>query len=127
LNVIPDFVLDKVDLDSRQIRAATLLATGNSVKSVAENLQVSSQTICAWKSLPEFKRVSRFLKHEYMASARDAVRALSQDALNEVRRLIREGKSENVRLQASLAVLRGVGVIDHLPNNYQFWECVGHD
>ena len=99
-----------------------MLASGRLAKEVAEELKVTPQTVSAWRACPEFDRALIHLKLQYLKSARDAMRRLAVDAVDEVARLIRHGKSERIRLQASLAVLRGVGAIDHDYSNNMLWR-----
>lgn len=102
-----------------------MLAAGCPAKDVAADLQVTPQTISAWRAQPAFRETLNGLKIQYLRSARDALRSLSMDATDELARLMRGGKSERVRLQAALAVLRGVGLMDHEYTKNVLWRRIG--
>jgi len=116
---------NEIQLEGKQLRAVALLASGCSAKDVATEIQVSPQTISEWRRQPAFRRALNNLKIQCLMSARDNLRTLSVDATAELAHLMRHGKSEQVRLQAALAVLRGVGVLGHEYTNNVLWRQLG--
>jgi transposase len=123
-NSSDDYTLPS-QLDSRQLQAAVMLASGRPAKEVAEKLGVAPQTISAWRASPEFDQALTHLKLQYLKSARDGLRWLAAEAVDEIARLMRHGKSERIRLQAALAVLRGIGAIDHDYTKNVLWRHLG--
>ena len=118
-------VNDGKQLEAKQLQAVALLASGCSAKDVALELQVSPQTISAWRSQPAFRNALNNLKIQCLISARDNLRTLSVDATAELAGLMKHAKSERVRLQAALAILRGVGVLDHKYTQNILWRQLG--
>ena len=116
---------DEIQLEGKQLRAVALLASGCSAKDVAAEIQVSPQNISEWRRQPAFRRALDNLKIQCLMSARDNLRTLSVDATSVLADLMKHGKSERVRLQAALAVLRGVGALDHEYTNNVLWRQLG--
>lgn len=116
---------DERQLEGRQLQAVVLLASGCPAKDIATELQVSPQTISAWRAQPAFRDALNNLKVQCLRSARDNLRTLSVDATSELARLMKHAKSERVRLQAAVAVLRGVGVMGHEYTNNVLWRQLG--
>jgi hypothetical protein len=112
-------------IDGRQLETAVLIAGGYRAKDAAAKVGVSAQTISAWRAKPEFQEVVDYLKTESLKCARDSIRALALDAAVELKRLMEHGNSDHVRLQAALAILRGVGVIDERLGKTQLWRRLG--
>ena len=118
-------VSDETKLEAKQLQAVALLASGCPAKDVAAELKVSPQTISTWRKQPAFRNALNNLKIQCLMSARDNLRTLSVDATAELARLMKHGQSERVRLQAALAILRGVGVLDQQYTNNVLWRQLG--
>jgi hypothetical protein len=100
------------DLKPRQVKVAALLVTGRTARDVASELKITPETISIWKRNPDFQRLLVQLKAEAMVHCRDTIASAVVDAAQTLVRLVREGRSEEVRRRAALDVLDLAGIRD---------------
>jgi hypothetical protein len=100
------------EINPRQLRAAALLVAGNTARAVAQDIQVTPETISIWKRDPEFQRLLLQFKVEAAAACRDMISSAVVDAAQTLVTLVREGKSDEVRRRAALDVLALSGIRD---------------
>ena len=55
-------------LTPNKLKAATLIAQGNTGKEVAKSCNVTPQTISEWQQIPDFKALINSIKMEALAS-----------------------------------------------------------
>ena len=72
-------------LTPQQEKAAILLASGNSVVSVAEELNVSRGTLYEWKKLLTFQCYMNEQKQGYVDSLRGGIMNLAEEAIGAIR------------------------------------------
>lgn len=91
-------------LDKKRQKAVKLLFEGNlTVEEVAKEINRSPATLYKWKNDPTFKRA----QYEYSVSQ---LNGALPDAIKELLKLIRNGKSEMVKLQAIQTVMKQAGL-----------------
>lgn len=101
-----------MNLKPKQIQAATLLAQGWLCKDVAEEIQVTPQTISEWKNIPEFEACINDLKTQSIEAARAQIQSLAESAVDTISELMESSESDNVRLKAALAMLAHAGLTE---------------
>lgn len=105
-------------LKPNQLQAAILLATGKSACKVAEELEITPETISHWHGNDDFEALINHLKWEALNSARDNMRLLARDAVATVKDVMKNGKTDAARLKAAEVVLAHVGMTD--PNTFLY-------
>lgn len=90
-------------LTPQQEKAAILLASGNSVVSVAEELNVSRGTLYEWKKLLTFQCYMNEQKQGYVDSLRGGIMNLAEEAIGAIRESL-NSDNEQVRLKAAMWV-----------------------
>jgi transposase-like protein len=97
--------LDERELSPLQMRAVAALSQGESLTAVAEELNVSRQTLSAWNNKnPVFQTALRQLQSEMFDEAAARVRGLTTRALDVISEGL-ESQSERVRLAAAAKIL----------------------
>ena len=97
-------------LSSKQVFAANLIAQGMRKKDVADDLNITPQTVSVWCAKDEFNAYLNAVKFELLEDARDRMRTLSGTAVDTIRDLMDKGEKEAVRLQAARTVLDITGI-----------------
>lgn len=97
-------------LTEKQVKASVLLAAGRTGRETAKEVGVTPETISVWRRGPEFEAEINRLKLEALHAARDRMRNLAAEAVSEVEDLIKNAKTDAVRLKAAQAVLDTVGL-----------------
>jgi len=112
------------NLPPQQCQAATLLAAGIPCKDVASQVGVTPQTISAWRSDYDFQQLVKELQWDVLRHTRDQTRALVSEALTELHTLMKESKSESIRLRAALEVLKGTYILGNRYQNSRLWNDI---
>ena len=112
------------EVSPQQRKAAVMLVSGVLCKDVAQTLGLSAQTISAWRAEPNFQCVLQHEQQILLSQTRDQARALVVEALAEVRLLMKESKSDSIRLRAALEILKGTGIVGHTPQNHRIWRSI---
>jgi hypothetical protein len=96
-------------LSPQQINSLPMLAAGDPAKLVAEKIGITPQTISLWLNHDaDFRHALLLLKKDALDAARSQLRIASIEAVAVVRKLIREGSTEQIQLKAAQLAL------DHL-------------
>ena len=90
-----------------QNKATYLLASGNKVKDVAENVGVDRATIWNWKKEPSFIALLNNLRNEIRDSSRSAIWSLHSEAEETLKKCL-NSNNEPVRLRSALAILNRI-------------------
>lgn len=106
-----------IKLTPKQVQAANLLAIGRKAKDVAAEIDVTPQTISAWKRDAGFTVYQNRLKMELAEAARDSLRASAKEATDSLVDLLRNSDNDEVRRKTAINILEMVG----LYGNYE--EC----
>jgi predicted transcriptional regulator len=105
----PDSVI--ADLTPKQVRALSLLAAGKTGVQVAKALKVNAATVSQWLNHdPGFAKALDALRWESLRAADAELQAAASEAVAELRKLLKNGKSEQVRLRAAEFILTAVGL-----------------
>jgi hypothetical protein len=99
-------------LHPRQVRAARLLAYGETTNSITSKLKVRRETLSRWKRLPAFKAQMEQIIEEERIQMQYKLSRLADTALETLWDEMQfiPGGNPRVRLQAALSVLRLLGV-----------------
>jgi transposase len=98
-------------LTSRQRRAIPLLATGMSGKDVASAINCNPATVSQWINHDEqFREALDAFSEGSLYLAQVQLESLALDVTEQLRRLLENAKSEQVRLKAIELILSAVGL-----------------
>ena len=100
-----------MSLSQKQAYAAVLIAQGMRKKDVADEINITPQTISVWCAKDEFTTYLNSIRFELLVDARERMRALSGTAVDTIRDLMDKGEKEAVRLQAARTVLDVAGIL----------------
>ena len=106
-----------IKLTAKQIHAANMLASGRKCQDVAKEIEVTPQTISAWKREAGFSVYQNRLKMELADAARDSLRASAKEAADTLVDLLNNSKNDEIRRKTAINILEIVG----LYGNYE--EC----
>ncbi len=95
-----------------QRKAISLLAAGMPSNRVAEEVDVTPQTISTWKGNPEFVAGINQLVSESIESARTRLRSFANTAVEQLIDLAQNAKAEEARRRASVDILTMLGMSD---------------
>jgi hypothetical protein len=98
-----------MSLSDKQVIAVTLLASGRTARSVAAEIRVTPQTICAWRKNPDFVAAVNSCQRETIESARVALQQAAAAAVDAIVELVRSAESEETRRKAANDILRMAG------------------
>jgi len=94
-------------LNSRQERAAYLLASGQSLTATAKEIQVHRQTLYVWMAEPAFEIELQRLRYEVRLAVHDQLLAGATKAVQVILAELGNSKAA-IRLKAAIEVLRGL-------------------
>ena len=97
-------------LTAAQTKAMPLLVSGLQQKEVAEKVGVTPQTISTWMSDAEFVAYLNHARSEALDGARDMLRGLANEAVEELRSIILNSENDEVRRKAIIDVLDMIGI-----------------
>ncbi len=97
------------ELTPKQEQAAVLLISGKSGVETAHELDISPETVCKWKQIPEFEALMNQLRGDLLESARETIRSTAKAAAGTLTTLATDADSEAVRLRACVHVLEILG------------------
>ena len=100
------------ELTPKQEKAAVLLIAGKSGVETAKALDISPETVCKWKQIPEFEALMNQLRGDAMESARETIRSTAKTAADTLRSLVTGAESESVRLRACVHLLEYLGFMN---------------
>jgi hypothetical protein len=99
-------------LSAAQLQSLPLLATGEPAKDVAAKVGVAPQTISLWLNHDDdFRQAYWLFRRDALEAARCQLQVAAIEAVTEVRRLVRSGSTEQVRLKAAQVALTGLGLM----------------
>lgn len=98
-------------LTSAQTKAMPLLVSGLQQKEVADQVGITPQTISTWMKDPEFVASLNQERSEVLDSARDMLRGMAQEAIKELRSIILNSESDEIRRKAIKAIIDVLGMI----------------
>ena len=102
---------DLKDLTPKQIQALPLLAAGKTGAQVAKELSVDPATISQWLNHdPDFVEALDSLRWESLRTAQAELESTATEAVIELRKLVKDARSEQVRLRAAEFVLTAIGL-----------------
>lgn len=95
---------ESAGLNQRQVRAATLIAMGRTIKAAAQEAGCSERWCREWATRPEFKA---YVAHLQSLVIRRSVGMLTRATTKAVRRLVKlmDSEDEGIQLRSSTAVL----------------------
>jgi len=93
-----------------QIKAATLLASGQKAKDVASEIICTPETISHWKKKPEFEAYLNQLRQDLLEQGRELLRSSVADAMTTMRDIVTNSKTDEVRRKAAMDILRMSGL-----------------
>lgn len=99
-------------LKPKQAQAAALLAQGKLCREAAEAVEISPQTLSAWRKDPEFDAEVNAIRREVLDAAVAQMQQLVPEAIGAVGEVMKSGESDSVRLRAAAMVLAHVGLTD---------------
>ena len=95
-----------MNLSIKQIKAISLLASGNLCRTVADELSVSPQTISEWKRQPVFVAEINKLRLEALEATSRKIQHSVTDAFNVLITVAQEAPNPETRRKAALDILR---------------------
>ncbi len=111
-------------LHVNQQRAIVLLSLGKDINSIARELDISRQTLCRWKKIPEFDQALSKTVGENMAGMRTQVQLTAQtfiegglDSAQQLRHMILKVNTTDMERRLSCATL--------LRHTQRFWDLMG--
>ncbi|MGB5567753.1 MAG: hypothetical protein WBM81_00495 [Sedimenticolaceae bacterium] len=99
-------------LTGKHIRAAAIIASGESKQHAAHEIGVTPQTISEWCADSDFEAALNRFKWDILDEARDRMRGLSGVAVNTLAKLLSDDTKDAIRLQAIRVVLQHIGFTD---------------
>ena len=99
-------------ISAKQVQALTLILYGWKAVEIAEDLDVSPQTLSRWKQEPAFKALLNLNKLEILNSARERLQVCAEKAVDELVELATEAESPELRRKACLDIIQLVGLSD---------------
>ena len=113
-----------MSLHVNQQRAIVLLSLGKDSNSIAQELDISRQTLCRWQKIPEFEQSLSKTVGENMAGMRTQVQLTAQtfiegglDAAQQLRHMILKANTTDMERRLSSATL--------LRHTTRFWDLMG--
>jgi hypothetical protein len=101
------------NLTPRQLNALPLLASGTLIKDVAIAIKVNTSTVSQWVNHnQDFRKALNAFSSNSLSIAETQLELLAIEAIAELRLLLKEAKSEQVRLKAIEMVLASVGLFE---------------
>lgn len=97
-------------LSTKQIKAISLLSEGQKSCDVAKMLELTPQTICEWKKIPEFRAALNSLKWDQLDAARDRLRFYSTGVVDEAYKFLKECENEEVKRKMIIQMLDLLGM-----------------
>jgi hypothetical protein len=97
--------MSKIHHQSRKAALAIALASGRTVKEWADENGVPERTAYSWSCSPDVVDRVEDIRRAIVDRAVGQLCEHTSDAIKEIVRLLKDGKSESVRLQAARAVL----------------------
>lgn len=98
-------------LTPKQLRALPLLVAGQTGVQVADALKMNPATISQWLNHdPDFVEAVDKLRWESLRIAQAELESIATEAVTELRKLVKDAKSEQVRLRAAEFVLTAIGL-----------------
>jgi hypothetical protein len=95
-----------------QLQSLPLLVSGQPAKDVAATVGVTPQTVSQWLNHDqEFRHALWLFKNDALDAARSQLQVAAIEAVAEVRKLVREGSTEQIRLKAAQIALDGLGLV----------------
>ena len=95
-----------------QLKSLPLLAAGESAKDVAVKVGVTPQTVSLWLNHDDdFRQAYWLFRRDALDAARCQLQVAAIEAVMEVRKLVRGGSTEQIRLKAAQIALAGLGLI----------------
>lgn len=105
-------------LTTAQIKSLPLLSAGEPATQVAAAIGVTPQTISLWLNHDqEFRHALWLFKKDALDAARSVLQLAAIEAVAVVRKLLKEGSTEQTRLKAAQLVLDRLGLADPHPGN----------
>ncbi len=103
--------VDLKDLTPKQIQALPLLVAGKTGAQVAKELNVDPATISQWLNHdPDFVETLDSLRWESLRTAQAELESTATEAVIELRKLVKDARSEQVRLRAAEFILTAIGL-----------------
>ncbi|MEP2759027.1 MAG: phBC6A51 family helix-turn-helix protein [Hyphomicrobiales bacterium] len=97
-------------LTAAQTKAMPLLVSGLQQKDIAEKVGVTPQTISTWMKDAEFVAYLNQARSDALDGARDMLRGLANEAVEELRSIILNSENDEVRRKAIIDVLDMIGI-----------------
>lgn len=97
-------------LTDQQRRGAELAAAGWSGVDIAEELGIRPETVSRWRKLPGWQAARQAIVDEQRGALTAALDDLAEDALAELRRLVKFPWDASIRLRAASEVVRHSGI-----------------
>jgi len=102
--------IDTSVLTPKQIQALPLLARGALATEIAAQIDVTVQTVSAWKKDKQFMMAVGALRWEQLYSSITHIQALARVATAGLEKVILEAKDDKARLEACKYVLEVAGI-----------------
>ena len=100
------------DLKPKQIEAAALLASGETVTSAAVKVGVARETVHEWLKDNRFTAHVNTLKHEIIDAVVAQIQSASTLALATINDLMTSSKNDSIRLAAAIKILEATHAFD---------------
>lgn len=97
---IPNEVIKADDLTPKQYHALCLLAGGVPKKEICKIMGITERTMERWQTLPGFKLLLKQAVYRCLEESFAGLAGGASEAVNELRRILRESESEKHRLEA---------------------------
>lgn len=97
-------------LSTKQLKAIPLLVSGMQAKDVAQEIGVTPQTICEWRSSPSFEATLNQMKQDCLRAAVDYVRASAVKAIQSLTDISLNSENDETRRKACMNILEIMGL-----------------
>jgi hypothetical protein len=102
---------NSLKLTPKQLKAIPLLAAGASGKDVASAININPATVSQWiNHNKNFRSALEVFCSGCLSLAETQLEAMAVDAIAELRRLLQEAKSEQVRIKAIELIFEAIGL-----------------
>ena len=92
-------------LKPNQVQSAILLASGKTSKDVAYAVNVTPETLCNWKKIPQYEALLNKLRKELIEQGRELLRGSIQEAVGTLQDIMTNGDQDEVRRKAAMNIL----------------------
>ncbi len=105
-------------LELKHVRAISMITQGVSGRDIAEELEITQQTLIEWKKEPLFMSNVNRIKMEVLDNARTALQNATELAVLTLQDIMENSTNDEIRRKASGDILRIAGFEPKMNENY---------